>query len=41
VLIYQNIRHYWQGQSPDDDWDGDAMPRRAAEGIKPTKGGSP
>ncbi|HTU90562.1 MAG TPA: hypothetical protein VMF69_10845 [Gemmataceae bacterium] len=34
-LIYQNIRHYWQGQPHDDDWDREALPRRSTEGIRP------
>lgn len=37
ALIYQNIRHYWQGQPRSDDWDRDALPRRSAEGITPAE----
>lgn len=25
-LIYQHIRHYWQGQMREEDWDDDALP---------------
>jgi hypothetical protein len=37
ALIYQNIRHYWQGQQRDDDWDGDVLPNRSSEGITPAE----
>lgn len=35
ALIHQNIRHYWQGQRREDDWDRDALPSRSSEGIRP------
>ena len=36
-LIYQNIRHYWKGQTQEDEWDRDALPRRTSDSITPTE----
>lgn len=41
ALIYQNIRHYWQGQPRDEDWDREAMPRRPTEPNRAVVPGAP
>lgn len=34
ALIYQNIRHYWQGQTPDANWDREAVTHRAINKVR-------